>query len=74
MGQQTFKQVLAHSCPVYPGGLAVQAWRCPHLVHTDVVSKGTLDHWGVVIDIQDGHLQDVVLLPWRGATVRCHNL
>lgn len=49
-------------------------WLCPHLVHADIVSKGALDHRGVVIDIQDGHLQDVVLPPWRGATVRCHNL
>ena len=46
----------------------------PHLVDADIVSKGALDHWRVVIDVQDGHLQDVVLLPWRGATVGRHNL
>ena len=46
----------------------------PHLIDADVVSKGALDHWRVVIDVQDGHLQDVVLLPWRGAMVGCHNL
>ena len=49
-------------------------WGCPHLIHTDIVSKGALDDWRVVIDVQDGHLQDVVLLPWRGASVRSHNL
>lgn len=46
----------------------------PYLVDADIVSKGALDHWRVVIDVQDGHLQDVVLLPWRGATVGRHNL
>lgn len=29
---------------------------CPHLVHTDIVPKRALDHWRVVIDIQNGHL------------------
>lgn len=76
VGQQTFKQVPGSRLmpTVRPGGLPAQLRRCPHLVHTDVVPRGALDHWGVVIDVQDGHLQDVVLLPWRGATVRRHNL
>lgn len=47
---------------------------CPHLVHADIVPQWALNHGRVVIDIQDGHLQDVVLLPWRGATVGCYDL
>lgn len=47
---------------------------CPHLVHADVVAQGTLDHGRVVVDIQDSHLQEVLLLPRGAAPVRSHNL
>lgn len=59
---------------LHPGHRVYGCWSHPHLVDADIVSKGALDHGRVVIDVQDGHLHDVVLLPWRGATVGCHNL
>lgn len=76
MGQATVKQVVGSwlmptvhlRCP------SVQVLECPHLVHADIISKGALNHWGIVIDVQNGHLKDVGLLPWRGAPVRCHDL
>lgn len=51
--RQTFKWV-SHGqllSMVHPGYL-----ECLYLIHADVVSKGALNHWRVVIDIQNGHL------------------
>lgn len=74
--RKTLRRVfMVGSCPPSMLDAPLYGYRsCPHLVHADIVPKGALNHWGVVIDVQDGHLQDVVFLPWRGAMVRCHNL
>lgn len=41
-----------------------------HLTHAHVVAKGAVDDWGVVIDIEDVHPQNVLLPPGGYTAIR----